>query len=47
MRENIDDLILGVDLGGTKILTVVTNPQGEILSRDHSVTLWSRDSISP
>ena len=38
MRENIDDLILGVDLGGTKILTVVTNPQGEILSRDHSVT---------
>jgi len=33
-----DDLILGVDLGGTKILTAVTNSQGKMLSRDHSVT---------
>jgi len=36
--ENTDDLILGVDLGGTKILTAVTNSQGKILSRDHSIT---------
>ena len=38
MGDNADDLILGVDLGGTKILTAVTNPQGKILSRDHSIT---------
>jgi glucokinase len=31
-------LILGVDLGGTKILTAVVDPKGEIVSRDHSVT---------
>lgn len=31
-------LILGVDLGGTKILTAVTTPEGKMLSRDHSVT---------
>lgn len=35
---NTDPLILGVDLGGTKILTAVINAQGEMLSRDHSVT---------
>jgi glucokinase len=33
-----DPLILGIDLGGTKILTSVINPEGEMLSRDHSVT---------
>jgi len=33
-----DPLILGIDLGGTKILTSVINSQGEMLSRDHSVT---------
>ena len=33
-----DMLVLGIDLGGTKILTSVINPQGEMLSRDHSVT---------
>ena len=38
MPENSDDLILGVDLGGTKILTAVTNSQGKMLSRDHSIT---------
>ena len=38
MCENADDLILGVDLGGTKILTAVTNSQGKMLSRDHSIT---------
>jgi glucokinase len=36
--ENADDLILGIDLGGTKILTAVANSQGKILSRDHSIT---------
>ena len=38
MGDNAGDLILGVDLGGTKILTAVINPQGKILSRDHSIT---------
>ncbi|MGB6874199.1 MAG: ROK family protein [Dehalococcoidia bacterium] len=38
MGDNADDLILGVDLGGTKILTAVTNSRGKILSRDHSIT---------
>ena len=36
--ENSEPLILGVDLGGTKILTAVANSQGKMLSRDHSVT---------
>ncbi len=31
-------LVLGVDLGGSKILTAVINRQGEIQSRDHRVT---------
>jgi glucokinase len=30
--------ILGIDLGGTKILTAVANARGEMLSRDHSIT---------
>ncbi len=38
MCENADDLVLGVDLGGTKILTAVTNSQGKMLSRDHNIT---------
>jgi glucokinase len=38
LSENADDLILGIDLGGTKILTAVTNSQGKMLSRDHSIT---------
>jgi glucokinase len=38
LEGNADDLILGVDLGGSKILTAVTNPQGKMLSRDHSIT---------
>jgi glucokinase len=33
-----DPLILGIDLGGTKILTSVVTPQGEMLSRDHAIT---------
>ena len=38
MFENADDLILGIDLGGSKILTAVVDSQGKMLSRDHSVT---------
>jgi glucokinase len=33
-----EDLVLGIDLGGSKILTAVISSQGEILSRDHTVT---------
>jgi glucokinase len=35
---NRDPLILGIDLGGTKILTSIINSKGEMLSRDHSLT---------
>jgi glucokinase len=38
MVARSDSLVLGIDLGGTKILTAVANPRGELLSRDHSVT---------
>jgi len=38
MSDNPDIKILGIDLGGTKILTAVTNAQGKMLSRDHSIT---------
>jgi glucokinase len=38
MSENRDALVLGIDLGGTKILTAVANAQGEMQSRDHSIT---------
>lgn len=38
MGENHNALSLGIDLGGTKILTAVANLQGEMLSRDHSIT---------
>jgi glucokinase len=38
LGDNTGDLILGVDLGGTKILTAVVNSQGKMLSRDHSIT---------
>jgi glucokinase len=38
MPEDVELLALGVDLGGTKILTAVTNSQGKMLSRDHSIT---------
>jgi glucokinase len=36
--SNPDPKALGIDLGGTKILTAVANTQGEMLSRDHSIT---------
>ncbi len=38
MHENPVPLILGIDLGGTKILTAVVNAQGKILSYDDSTT---------
>jgi glucokinase len=38
MPEGLELLALGIDLGGTKILTAVTNSQGKMLSRDHSIT---------
>jgi glucokinase len=43
LGESANDLILGVDLGGTKILTAVTNSQGKILSRDHGITPAKKD----
>lgn len=36
--KKADELLLGIDLGGSKILSAVISPQGEILSRDHTVT---------
>jgi glucokinase len=42
MPEDSTTLILGIDLGGTKILTAVTNSQGKMLSRDHSITPASK-----
>ena len=38
MRKNLETFILGIDLGGTKILTAVTDTRGKMLSRDHSIT---------
>ena len=38
MAENPEDLVLGIDLGGTKILAAVINAEGKMLSRDHSIT---------
>ncbi|MDY7018992.1 MAG: ROK family protein [Chloroflexota bacterium] len=38
MNKYNQPLILGIDLGGTKILTAVVNSQGQMLSRDHSIT---------
>jgi len=42
MSEDLTTLILGIDLGGSKILTAVTNSQGKMLSRDHSITPASK-----
>ncbi len=35
-REN--KMVLGIDLGGTKILTAVIDAHGQVLGRDHSIT---------
>ena len=38
MDMRTDAVALGIDLGGTKILTAVGDGQGMLLSRDHRVT---------
>jgi glucokinase len=38
MPEDIRTLAMGIDLGGSKILTAIVDPQGGILSSDESVT---------
>jgi glucokinase len=38
MPEDLELLTLGIDLGGSKILTAVVNLQGEVLSSDESMT---------
>ena len=38
MNENPKPVVLGVDLGGSKILTAVVNSQGKILSSDYRKT---------
>jgi glucokinase len=38
VAKNSDTLVLGIDLGGTKILSAVVNDHGGIVARDHSVT---------
>ncbi len=35
---SISPLVLGVDLGGSKILSAVVDVKGEMLSRDHGIT---------
>jgi glucokinase len=42
MPERTEALTLGIDLGGTKILTAVVSSEGEMLSREHSVTPASK-----
>jgi glucokinase len=37
-RNDREPLVLGIDLGGTKILSAVVDAQGRMLSRDHNVT---------
>ena len=39
MEKNRDKIALGIDLGGTKILTAVVDNHGNILSRDYTLTL--------
>jgi len=38
LGESADDLVLGIDIGGSKILTAVVDSQGEMLSSDESIT---------
>ena len=44
MKENSEAFFLGIDLGGTKILTAIVDPAGNMLSRDHSVTPAAKGS---
>ena len=43
MGEDSDDLILGVDLGGSKTLAAVVGPQGRMVSSHESVTPATKD----
>lgn len=43
MQENVEPLVLGIDLGGTKILTAVVNAPGKILSQDYHPTPAAKD----
>jgi len=38
MHEHVEPLVLGIDLGGTKILSAVSDSEGKMLSRDHGIT---------
>ncbi|MDH4299167.1 MAG: ROK family protein, partial [Dehalococcoidia bacterium] len=38
MRDDITTLTMGIDLGGSKILTAIVDTQGGMLSSDESVT---------
>lgn len=38
MPEDIRNLTMGIDLGGSKILTAIVDPQGGMLSSDESIT---------
>lgn len=38
MKKNARDLVLGIDLGGTKVLTGVVNSRGEVISCDRDIT---------
>ncbi|MCF8108086.1 MAG: ROK family protein [Desulfohalobiaceae bacterium] len=38
MHKQSHPLILGIDLGGTKILTALIDSRGKMLARDHSIT---------
>ena len=43
MNTTPEDLTLGIDLGGSKILAAVVNPRGEVLSRDYRPTPAEQD----
>jgi len=38
MHKSTERFVVGIDLGGSKILTVITNARGDILSRDYRPT---------
>ncbi len=38
MHEHVEPLVLGIDLGGTKILSAVSDSEGKMLSHDHGIT---------
>ena len=46
MNANLDAIALGIDLGGTKILSAVINSRGEILARDYGITPAEKDHKS-